>query len=160
MNLRAFWSSRRNRWLTIGTLAVVGLVCGACAFLRISHPRDVEAYFEMAGECHPVWRQFALRRFTAGDSAAEFLRRFPPTYREEFGRYGLYSYHQSPDGIQFTGLSVITRDGRLLSARTGSCTWQFTFFHSDDAELDREYAAYEQSRREQRERLRQEKQKP
>jgi len=160
MNLRALWTSKRKRRLALGGLGVVGLGWGACAFLRISNPGDVAGFLGMARECPPIWRQFALRRFAAGDSAAELLRRFPPSHRAEFGRYGVYTYHQTPNGIQCTALSVLTRDGRLLSARAGSCTWQYAFFHSEDAELDRMYADYEQSQQEDRERLRQEKQQP
>jgi len=101
----------------------------------------------MAAECHPVWKQFAFRRYGAGDSAQELFRRFPPTRRTEFGRYGVYSFSAGPsNSIPFTSLSVVTRDGKLLSAASGSCTWQFAFFSSADPELDRQYAAFVQAR--------------
>ncbi len=32
----------------------------------------------MAIVCHPLWRQFAFRRYGAGDSASDLLRRYPP----------------------------------------------------------------------------------
>ena len=96
----------------------------------------------MISECHPLWKQFALRRFGAGDSAEELLRRFPPTRRLEFGRYGVYSYGGGTRGPSYTGLSVVTKDGALLSAQTASCTWHFTFFSTEDAELESQYAAY------------------
>ena len=47
----------------------------------------------MAGGYHPVWREFAFRRIGAGDSVADFLRRFPASDRKEFGRYGVYHYY-------------------------------------------------------------------
>jgi len=101
----------------------------------------------MAAECRPVWKQFAFRRYGAGDSAQELFRRFPPTRRTEFGRYGVYSFSAGPsNSIPFTSLSLVTRDRKLLSAASGSCTWQFTFFSSADPELDRQYAAFEQAR--------------
>jgi hypothetical protein len=154
MHLRDFWSRRWNRWFTIGAVAVMGLALVACAFLQISSPRDVEAYVGMSRECHPVWRQLAFRRYTAGDSVAELFRRFPPSDRKEFGRYGLYSYHQSPIGIPFAALSVVTRDGKLLSAGAGSCTWRFCFFQTEDAELDQQYAVFIKERHERLERQR------
>jgi hypothetical protein len=143
MNFSFLWSGRRKKQLLCGGLSFILLVLVSCAFLRIWHPRDIEAYLGMASECHPVWRQFALRRFGAGDSVSDLLQRYPPSRREEFGRYGVYRYNQcDSNGIPFTGLSVITRDGRLLSAGAGSCTWQFSFFHTQDTELDRQYAVF------------------
>lgn len=143
---RVWWPPKRAiRLLLVGatTMLVTGI---SCAFLRISHPRDIEAFLGMAAECHPVWKQFALRRFGAGDSAQELLRRFPPTSREEFGRYGVYSYSANSNGIGFTGFSVVSRDGKLVSAASGSCTWHFTFFITEDPELERQYAAMVQVR--------------
>ena len=93
--------------LCVGTVVVVLLAC--CIFFRISRASDVDAYIGMASECHPIWKQFALRRFGAGDSAAELFRKFTPDRREEFGRYGCYSYFRGPGGLQFTGLIVTTR---------------------------------------------------
>jgi hypothetical protein len=136
MNPCELRSKRRTRFFLIIT-AVALATSGVCAFLRITRPPDLEAYFGMASECDPVWKQFALRRFGAGDLADELFRRFPPTLRREFGRYGVYSY-----GFGFTGLSVVTRDGKLLSARAGSCDWQFTFFSNEDRELNRQYESY------------------
>ncbi len=119
---------------------------GACAFLRISSTSDLEAYAGMASECHPVWKLFALRRFGPGDSVERLFRKFPPSRRQEFGRYGLYSFNTSPSGISFTGFGIITKDGKLLSAGAGSCTWRFTFFNTPDAEFNRQYAAFVQER--------------
>ena len=142
-----WWLSKRGQRLLLAAALAVALIGASCAFLRISHPRDIEAFLGMAAECPPVWKQFAFRRYGAGDSAQELFRRFPPTRRTEFGRYGVYSFSAGPsNSIPFTSLSVVTRDGKLLSAASGSCTWQFTFFGSADRELDRQYAAFEQAR--------------
>jgi hypothetical protein len=154
MTARYLWSNKKARRFTIAAALFIALAIGCCALLRISRPADVVAYVEMTRECHPVWKQFALRRFNAGDLAAELFRRFPPSRREEFGRYGVYSYYQSGDGIPFTQFGVVTRDGKLLSAESGSCTWQFTFFRIPDSNLDVEYAAYYKEKRERRERER------
>lgn len=145
------WAGRWAARLLVILLAMAGAWAG-CAFLRVSGPADIEAYLGMASECHPVWKQFALRRFGPGDSAQELFRRFPPTRRLEFGRYSIYSYDLDPAGFSFTKLAVVTRDGRLLSAQSGSCTWEFTFFQTQDPELDREYASFIRERHREQER--------
>lgn len=139
-------STLRGKLSALAFVLVITLLASG-AFLRISHPGDVEAYLGMASECHPVWKQFAFRRFGAGDSAQKLFQRFPPTRRVEFGRYGIYSFSTGPsNSIPFTSLSVVTKDGTLVSAAAGSCTWQFVFFATQDPELDRQYAAFVQER--------------
>lgn len=121
------------------------LLIAVCIFLRVSSPQDVGAYIGMAAECHPVWRQFALRRVGPGDSAQTFLERYPPTCREEFGRYGIYTYLShppSPHSIPFTNITVHTRDGRIFYVVAGSCTWTFAFFGEPDADFERQYRSY------------------
>jgi hypothetical protein len=133
----------RRLGLIVGTAAIL---LAACACFRISSTRDLEAYAGMVSECHPVWKLFALRRFGPGDSVERLFRKFPPTHRQEFGRYGVYSFDTLPSGISFTGFGVVTRDGKLLSADAGSCNWCFTFFNIPDSELNRQYAVYAQER--------------
>ena len=79
---------RTTRWVQI-SVAVVSGVATLCAFFRVHQPKDVLAFSGMATESHPVWKQFAFRRFGFGDSIADLLRRFPPTQKVEFGRYAL-----------------------------------------------------------------------
>jgi len=118
------------------------MAVASCAFLRISKVSDLRAYVDMASSFHPVWKQFALRQFGPGDSTNQLFKRFPPSRRTEFGRYGIYSFWPGPpDGIPFSSFTVTTRDGKLLSAGAGSCTWSFTFFNAPDPELDRQYSA-------------------
>src|SRR5688572_4376989 len=123
LNPRCLWSNRKVRICIIVVAVVISVAVGCCAFLRISRPADIEAYFGMAIECDPVWRQFALRQFSAGDSAAELLRRFPPDQREEFGRYGVYSYGGP---LAFAGFSVVTREDRK-STRLNSSHSQISY---------------------------------
>jgi hypothetical protein len=143
---RHLWSNKKARRLGVVAALFSIAAIGCCVFFRITRPADIEAYRGMASECHPIWKQFALRRFGAGDSTAELLRRFSPDRREEFGRYGIYSYYAGAGGIPFTSLRVVTRDGKLLSAESGSCTWRFSFFRTEDPELDRQFAELVQGR--------------
>lgn len=146
MRLRSIFQSRRNKFI-LGISGTAALLFVACIFLRIHRLRDIDAFLQMAGEAPPVWRQFAFRRFGPGDSVAELLRRFPPTHREEFGRYGVYQY-----GGGFTGLGVTSRDGKILSAGAASCTWQYTFFQTKDVEIDVQYDAFRKGKHERRQR--------
>ena len=133
--------SKKKIGVFFGTMGL--MVLAICIFFRISHTRDIEAYFGMASECPPVWKQFAFRRFGKGDSATNFLQRFPPNRREEFGRYGVYHYNDGGSNVMaFTQLAVVTRDNKLISAAAGSCTWRFSFFHTEDAELDRQFSIF------------------
>jgi uncharacterized protein (DUF58 family) len=141
MKLFTNWSGKRKAGVAFAG-AFVLLLLAACLFFRVSSRNDVEAYIGMAQECHPIWKQFAFRRFGAGDSAAVLFRSFSPDRRDEFGRYGVYQYYLGPGGIHFSGITVTTRDGRLLTAGAGSCTWQYYFFHVVDTNIDREYYAY------------------
>ena len=142
MHSRLSYLGQRKRWLIGAAFAVLGLLA-TCTFLRIRSTRDIEAYLGMASECHPAWRQLAFRQFGAGDSASDLLRRYPPSRREEFGPYGVYRYYQGDSHeIPFTELSIVTRNGKLLSAAAESCTWQFSFFQTADSELDKEYQAF------------------
>jgi hypothetical protein len=124
------------------------LLLSLFTFFRVWSPRDLAAYHGMAAECHPVWRAFALRQFSRGGAITALFAKYPPTERDEFGRYGIYSFYRGDlkDGIPFTGLTVIARDGRLITATAGSCTWMFTFFETADPQFKQDYKAYMQER--------------
>ena len=145
MNLRLPWSKRTTRRLVIVGAVLLVMLVTACGFFRISHPRDLIAYYGMARECHPVWQQLALRRFGAGDSIADLRRRVPENYAEEFGPYGVYHYSLGA-GIGYTGLAVTARDGRLIRAQAWGCTWQFTFFDTPDPAFTAQYATFLEER--------------
>ena len=140
---KRWWTGRWFRRGVFSSATCLVALLALCAFFRAWSPADLEAYQGMAAECHPVWRAFAFRQFSRGDSTAALFAKFPPTRREEFGRYGIYHYHPAES---FTGVTVIARDGRLLAAGAGSCTWSFAFFETADPQLDSDYRAYIQER--------------
>ena len=142
--------SKKKIWLVLAgsVLLLIGFAVGLCAFLRIHRVADIDAYAGMAAECHPIWKEFAFRRFGFGDSAVDMLRRFPPTRREEFGRYGIYSFTMGTSNeLDWTVLTVVAREGKLIAAGAGSCTWQFPFFTTVDPELNGQYKNYQAQRR-------------
>ena len=129
-------------------LALLSLAIAACVFLRIREVRHLEAYREMGRDFPPVWREFAFRKLSVGDSATDLLKRHKPTRTEEFGRYAIYSYYPSGEGsLPMSGVVAIARDGKLLTAEAGSCTWKLTFFETNDPELDKGYEAYMDQKR-------------
>jgi hypothetical protein len=130
------------KWLIGFSVLVIILIFCACLFFRISSLRDFDAYLGMASECHPVWKQFAFHHFESGDSVTNLLDKFPPSRREEFGQYGIYTYFQKPGGLSFSGLTVVSRDEKLIAVTAWSDTWLHSFFKTADTNLDLEYAAY------------------
>jgi hypothetical protein len=117
---------------------LVAVLVAACVVLRIRHPGDLVSHCEMAIEFPVIWRELALRRFGPGDSAEDLTRRCPPKRSDTFGRYAIHHYFHGA----MSGITVTVRDGKLLSAEAGGCTWKYSFFETADAEIDREYETY------------------
>jgi hypothetical protein len=138
MSPKRLWAGRWFRRGVFVSAACLTVLLSLCAFFRVWSSADLAAYRGMAAECHPVWRAFAFRAFSRGDSTNALFAKYPPTRREVFGRYGIYRYGD----LGFTGFTVIACDGRLLTAVAGSCTWSFTFFETPDAQLDSDYHTY------------------
>lgn len=124
----------------IGALAALVILAGICAFFRISGPGDFRAFCGMLIEAPSVWQDFAWRRYHPGDSAEDLTRRRQPGATTRFGRYEIYDYFPGdlPLGenqLPFAGLTVIARDGKLMTAKAWSCTWRFTFFDTPRSQV-------------------------
>jgi len=46
-----------------------------------------------------------------------------------------------------SGISVIAREGKLISARAGGCGLDYTFFETTDPELEKQYEVYAREKR-------------
>ena len=101
----------RKATYTIG-VCVVAFV-SLCWFFRIKSERDIMAYIGMAGECHPVWRDLAFGRVYEGQPVEETITITNPMFIIRHGRYVRLSY-QEP--FSFTGIEIVARDGRVISA--------------------------------------------
>jgi hypothetical protein len=152
---RRLWAFRWFRFHAYAFSAALALLLGFCVIFRISSLADVDAYRGMAAECHPVWRAFACRQFSLGDSAADLARMHPPTESDIFGRYTILRYDKKhrTGGGGFTSFSVVSRDGRLIAAGAASCTWRLNFFDTEDTRLRHEYMRYREARLQEREDL-------
>ena len=92
----------------------------------------------MSRECHPVWKDLAPRNVKPGDDVDEVIASTSPARVLRHDDYTTVLY-QGGDGICFTQLCVVAKDGRLISAVAGSCTWDHTFFEEMDPEGQRDY---------------------
>jgi hypothetical protein len=120
------------------TALVVGLVClgtilTTCWYLDIRSARDVRAYLGMRKECHPVWKDLALRRIYAGQPTDELLRAYSPQLVRRSGN-SLILIYQNGDWpvLSYTTVEIWSENGCLIAAVAGSCTWEHVFFDNRD----------------------------
>ena len=123
-----------RRTLLCFVVLLLAMVVGLCGYLRIYRYKDAVAYYGMAKECHPVWKELALRRYHRGDPVEKLTEKWPPSERRVEAGYEFLTYYDNPDapGLRFTGLAVVAEDRRLLHAYAWSCCWQHSFFGSQE----------------------------
>jgi len=121
---------RRRTKVVVGALAVLAaLLASLCAFVGIRSRMDVLAYYTMVRtDFHPVWKDLALRRFGHGGDIGALLKKHTPKSREDFPPYALLDFEEP-----FNSMTVVAKDGKLIMARAGSCTWHHVFFATPDA---------------------------
>ncbi len=135
--------SIRKKVLIITTCVLAVVLLPLVVFYHVLgiHSRmDVLAYRMMIREqYHPVWKDLALRRIRKGDDLQMLLQKHPPVCVEAFGSFASVLYNRP---LSYNTLGVIAKDGRLISARAGSCTWHHVFFNSPEEEeaLDQAYS--------------------
>jgi hypothetical protein len=99
----------------------------------------------MSIECHPVWRDLNARRIKPGDEIQAVIWRTKPMRVEKFEDVTMLSYQMG-----FTGVQITAKDGKVVSAGAGSCTWDKPFFDTwDKANQDefwRRYSAHQTAR--------------
>lgn len=120
-------NQRRRGALSVLVGVAVALALGE--WLRIDSPRALLAYPMMAKECHPVWRDFAVRRFSRGDSMEALFTAHTPSWQRSLGDIMVCEFHPvRKAGVHPSPVRVTAVRGRLVSAEAGSCTWWHTFF--------------------------------
>lgn len=94
----------------------------------------------MEAECHPVWRDLYDGKINAGDDLDDTLALTQPSKIIKEGRSTFLIYYQDYDKdapvLYFTGVSIESIDGKLISAHSASCTWTFQFFDKLHREED------------------------
>jgi hypothetical protein len=122
--------SRRLCGLCLGIATLIAAIFLTCWHYDVWSLRDFQSYWAMSEECHPIWKELQARRVDEGQALEELMARFPPSrVDEQEGLVALTYYkhgHRQP--LQFTGVTITARDGRLASAVAWSCTWYRVFF--------------------------------
>jgi|GEM_PF-6759006 len=99
----------------------------------------------MARECHPVWRDLALRRIYEGQRVDDVIERTKPVCVVRHGRFVEIAYQ---DPLSFSGVHMVAMDDKLVRAMSLSCKWEHTFFNSMSDEDDQQmHLSYETNQR-------------
>jgi hypothetical protein len=129
-----------RRWFQIPAALVLLLAAGllACAwYFRIWSWRDLQVYRMMSRECHPIWEDLHWGRISAGQDVEAVIAQTKPVRVERFGNYVMLGYQE---GLCFTGITLVARDGKLVAASAWSCTWDRTFFDTLSSEAWQAYS--------------------
>jgi hypothetical protein len=117
-----------ERWfrLSAGLIFSLLVVVLACAwYFRIWSWHDLVVYTMMSRECPPVWQDLQWGRVHAGQDVEEVIATTKPVRVERYGEFIRLDYQ---DGLSFTGITVMAKNGRPASACAWSCTWDRVFF--------------------------------
>lgn len=119
----------RRRWfrvlrISIILLTVVGFA--AATYFRVWSRHDYQIVRAMSRECHPIWKDLHWGRIRPGQDVAKLVAGSAPVRIERFGEFEWLRYNSIGD---FTGVLIIARNGRIVGAAAGSCTWQREFFN-------------------------------
>ena len=127
--IRRLWTQGWFRRAVCVAMPVVGILLLAAWHSGIWSLRDWEIYQAMNRECPPVWRDLHDGRVYLGQPVEEVIAQTAPTRVEHFENFVLLEYQENrPGTICFTNVAIVAKDGRLIDAQAGGCTWQRTVF--------------------------------
>jgi hypothetical protein len=149
--MRRVWSKQWFRILPGLVACLVILALLASWHWRIWGLGDYRACQEVRR--YPIGADLWFGRIAVGQDVDEVIAKAPPHHVSRFGRFVLLHYYPGspppPNSIPFESLSVIARDGQLVSASAGGCTWGRTFFEmsaAEEAEFQRSFERYLEER--------------
>ena len=111
--------SHARRWLQRGLILAVVVGIGFAIFDYCWNAKRRAVLAAMAQECHPIWHDLETGRVREGDDVEQVILRMRPHAVERDGKVVGLRYH--PPG-SYTGIKLIARDGKLVSAIAWSCT--------------------------------------
>jgi hypothetical protein len=133
------------------TACLLALDLLACWHWHIWRPADLREYREVCR--YSIGRDLWFGRITPDHDVEVLIERLPPHRIRRFGRFTCLTYFAGrppgPGEIPFENLEVVARDGRLVSAIAGGCTWNHFFFkmsEEDDAEFQQAFHRYVEER--------------
>ena len=125
-------------------MVIVGSLLFACWYFGICSYADVAAYRAMSRQCHPVWKDLAIKRVHAQQSVDEVIEMTSPYYILRYGVYTDLLYMPKPSGESCEyGLIIFGKNNRIVAAKAWGWDWEHSFFDeiSKDEWLDREYTS-------------------
>lgn len=124
------FSSRVAQLLLLVVVVTLTSPLAFCLWFRVGSANEWQIYQAMEEECHPIWRELYYGRIQAGDDVDSVIAIAPPSVRRGKGRSGTLFYYQNypSDGLPWTSVTLQFRDGKLVDAYAGSCTWVRQFF--------------------------------
>ena len=139
--------------IALPVLALAGLVLLAWRAgtpRAASTPQDIDAPTREEREqvrriitensnAYPIWRDLWEGRVGPGHPVEDLIAATRPAWVTRFGRFVTVEY--GPPGGEGNTLGVTARDGRLVAAHAGDCTWNHTFFDAMDRPAWDEFAA-------------------
>jgi hypothetical protein len=138
--MKWFHGKRWGRTTICVVVVLLAVIISAASYLDIRSRKDVIAYIGMSQECHPVWKDLALKRIRAGQTVEDVNKTRKPQRSESWDRYTLLMYNDIGD---FTGLVIVARDHKLIFAGASSCGWEHEFFSTiSRQELQEIYRSY------------------
>jgi hypothetical protein len=142
--MRRLWAKRWFRVFSGCSAALCLAVLSACWYFRVWGYDDYQTLLEVRR--YPPGEDLWFGRVQAGEDLARFAAAHPPHRVRRLGGFTLLSYYSlwpiPPGSIPMESLSVIAKDGRLVHAVAGGCTWHRVFFAmsaENEAELDEEF---------------------
>ncbi|MEM6471713.1 MAG: hypothetical protein AAF802_19285 [Planctomycetota bacterium] len=112
-------------------VAFVGVVACAgfavyCYANGIRSVREFRDYRMMRSVPDPVVVALANEKLTVGSTTKQLLAVDTPARTDDYGRCKIHSFKPERS---YDHQTIVTVDGRIVSAHVGSCTWQWTFFN-------------------------------
>lgn len=129
---RGLHSSRRCRIFALLALSFLAAPLAMAHRYGVWSLHDYEIVRHMSRDFHPVWKELALGRIRAGQSADDVIRETPPVSVERVGDFRILCYHQ-PQLLSFhpTVMVIVAKGGKLIAASAfcgGTGGWRRTFF--------------------------------
>ncbi|WP_428308360.1 hypothetical protein [Lacipirellula sp.] len=119
------FSSRVAQLLLLVVVVTLASPLAFCLWFRVGSANEWQIYQAMDEECHPIWKDLYYGRIRAGDDVDSVIAIAPPSVQRGKGQSGTLSYYQNykPGDLHFTSVTLKFRDGKLVDAYAGSCTW-------------------------------------
>lgn len=114
--------------LSVVAVVAISLYCGAVGIRSLE---DFRNYRAMRSVDDPIVVALAAGALPAGSTTQEMLAIASPQWTENYGRCVIYGFKPKQS---YDHQSIATVDGRVVSARVGSCTWRWSFY--DDMPTD------------------------